>query len=192
MIDAAKRGVEVRLLVDGWGSKFKELKKEFDAAGVKAKKYRPLRLFSIYKVGRRTHRKILVVDGRIGYTGGLGIDERWLGDARNTNEWRDTQVRAEGPVAGADAGHLQRGLDVHDRRDPRRREVLSARSARRRHHRQAIKASRGDSTSLAKMLYFVAIESAAKHLHPERLLPAGQAGPRGAARARANAASTSR
>jgi phosphatidylserine/phosphatidylglycerophosphate/cardiolipin synthase-like enzyme len=57
-----------------------------------------LRLITIYKVGKRTHRKILVVDGKIAYTGGLGIDDRWLGDARNPKEWRDTQVRVAGPV----------------------------------------------------------------------------------------------
>jgi phosphatidylserine/phosphatidylglycerophosphate/cardiolipin synthase-like enzyme len=61
-------------------------------------RHRPLRIFSIYKVGKRTHRKVLVVDGRIAYTGGLGIEKRWLGNARNTNEWRDTHVRVEGPV----------------------------------------------------------------------------------------------
>ncbi len=162
LIAAAKNGVEVRLLVDGWGSKFKELKKEFDAAGVQAEKYRPLRLFSIHKLGRRTHRKILVVDGRIAYTGGLGIDERWLGDARNTGEWRDTQVRVEGPVAAQmqaifsedwtfTTGEILAGHQFYPRVEPGGR-TLS----------HAVKASRGDSTSLAKMLYFVAIESAAK------------------------------
>ena len=165
MIDAAKRGVEVRLLVDGWGGKYKELKKELDAAGVKAKKYRPLRLFSIYKVGRRTHRKILVVDGRICYTGGLGIDERWLGNARNTKEWRDTQVRAMGPVAGEmqaifsenwtfTTGEILVGEKFYPP-NPAAGDITA----------QAIKASRGDSTSLAKMLYFVAIGSAAKFIH---------------------------
>lgn len=164
MIAAAKNGVEVRLLVDGWGSKFKELKKEFDAAGVIAKKYRPLNLFTLHKIGKRTHRKILVVDGRICYTGGLGIEERWLGNARNTNEWRDTQVRAEGPVAaqmqaifGEDwtytTGEILAGEKFYPKIEPAGK-VLA----------HAIKASRGDSTSLAKMLYFVAIESAAKSL----------------------------
>ena len=98
LIAAAQKGVEVRLLVDAWGSKFSHLKQEFESAGVQARKFRPIRPFALHKIGRRTHRKILVVDGRIAYTGGLGIDERWLGDARNTEEWRETQVRVEGPV----------------------------------------------------------------------------------------------
>src|SRR5260370_29018421 len=88
MIAAAKRGVEVRLLVDSWGSKLGDLQKPLEDAGVKVRKYRPVRLYAVYKVGKRTHRKILVVDGKIAYTGGLGIDKRWLGDARNTEEWR--------------------------------------------------------------------------------------------------------
>jgi cardiolipin synthase len=162
MIAAAKNGVEVRLLVDAWGSKFKELKKEFDAAGVIAREYRPLRLFALHKIGKRTHRKILVVDGRIAYTGGFGIDERWLGDARNTKEWRDTQVRAEGPVAAQmqaifgenwtyTTGEILAGEKFYPKIEPAGKMLA-----------HAIKASLGDSTSLSKMLYFVAIESAAK------------------------------
>ena len=99
MIAAAKKGVEVRFLIDSWGSKLGDLEQPLKAAGVQVRKYRPVRLFSIYKVGKRTHRKLLIVDGRVAFTGGLGIDKRWLGNARNTNEWRDTQVRVEGPVA---------------------------------------------------------------------------------------------
>jgi cardiolipin synthase len=164
MVFAARRGVQVRLLVDDWGSKLKEFDKELKDAGVHVRKYRPVRLFSIYKVGKRTHRKILVVDGRIAWTGGLGIDERWLGDARNTNEWRDTQVRAVGPVAAQmqavfsedwtyTTGEILGG-------DPFYPHIPPAGNIQ----AQAIKASRGDSSSLAKMLYYVAIQSATKSI----------------------------
>jgi cardiolipin synthase len=167
LIFAARHGVEVRLLVDAWGSKFKDLKKEFDEAGVHAKKYRPIRLFAINKVGRRTHRKILVVDGRIAYTGGLGIDDRWLGDARNTHEWRDTMVRAEGPVAAQmqaifaedwtfTTGEILAGEHFYPTIQPTGT-VLS----------QAVKASRGDSTSLAKIMYYISIRSASRSIHIE-------------------------
>ncbi|MFY9552924.1 MAG: phospholipase D-like domain-containing protein [Thermoanaerobaculia bacterium] len=165
MIAAAKNGVEVRLLVDAWGSKLKDLTKELKDAGVHVRRYRPVRLFSIYKVGRRTHRKILVVDGSIAYTGGLGIDERWLGNARNSKEWRDTQVRCVGPAAAQmqaifsedwtfTTGEILAGEKFYPKIDPAG-DTLG----------QAIKASRGDSTSLAKMLYYVAIQSAAKSIH---------------------------
>ena len=160
LIDASRRGVEVRLLVDAWGSKFKELGQQLEDAGVDARKYRPLRLFAIHKVGRRTHRKILVVDGRIAYTGGLGIDDRWLGDARNTKEWRDTQVRAEGPVAAqmqaifSEDWTFTTGEILTGERFYPKIEADGGTLA------QAIKSSRGDSTSLAKMLFYIAIESA--------------------------------
>jgi len=164
MVFAARRGVQVRLLVDDWGSKLKEFDKELKDAGVHVRKYRPVRLFSIYKVGKRTHRKILVVDGRIAWTGGLGIDDRWLGNARNTNEWRDTQVRAVGPVAAQmqavfsedwtyTTGEILGG-------DPFYPHIPPAGNIQ----AQAIKASRGDSSSLAKMLYYVAIQSATKSI----------------------------
>ncbi len=167
LIAAARNGVEVRLLVDAWGSKFKDLKKEFDAAGVQARKYRPVRLLAIHKIGRRTHRKILVVDGRIAYTGGLGIDDRWLGDARNTDEWRDTQVRAEGPVAAQmqaifseDWTFTTGEILTGERFYPKIESKGGALG-------QAVKASRGDSTSLAKMVYYIAIEGATKRIYIE-------------------------
>ena len=164
LIAAAKRGVQVRLLVDAWGSKLKAIDAELKAAGVKVHKYRPIRLFSIYKVGKRTHRKILVVDGRIAWTGGLGIEDRWLGNARNKQEWRDTQVRVVGPVAAQmqavfaedwtyTTGEILAGEAFY----PRIENTGTTQA-------QAIKASRGDSSSLAKMLYYVAIKSATKSI----------------------------
>src|SRR5262245_54819352 len=160
LIAAAKNGAEVRLLVDAWGSSLKDLKKEMEDAGVKVRKYRPVRLFSFYKLGNRTHRKILVVDGRIAYTGGLGIDDRWLGNARNTKEWRDTQVRCEGPATAQmqaifsedwtfTTGEILAGPRIYP-------QIAQSGDV----PGQAIKASRGDSTSLAKMLYYVAIKTA--------------------------------
>ena len=165
LIAAAHNGVEVRLLVDAWGSKFKGLKKEFDDAGVEARKYRPVHPLSIHKIGRRTHRKILVVDGRIAYTGGLGIDERWLGNARNTKEWRDTQVRVEGPVVAQmqaifsedwtfTTGEILTGSIYYPAIEPAGSTLA-----------QAVKASLGDATSLSKMLYYVAIESATRSIY---------------------------
>lgn len=164
MIVAAKRGVQVRLLIDSWGSKLKGLEGELKAAGVHVRKYRPLRLFSIYKVGKRTHRKILVVDGRVAWTGGLGIEERWLGNARNSKEWRDTQVRVVGPVVAQmqavfsedwtyTTGEILAGEVFY----PKLENEGNMQA-------QAIKASRGDSSSLAKMLYYVAIQSATKSI----------------------------
>jgi cardiolipin synthase len=164
LIAAAQKGVEVRLLVDAWGSRFSDMKAEFESAGVQAAKFRPLRPFAIHKISRRTHRKILVVDGRIAYTGGLGIEDRWLGDARNTDEWRETQVRVEGPVVAQmqsifsedwtyTTGEILAGQKFYPALPPSGT-ILA----------QAIKASLGDATSLSKMLYYVAIESATRSI----------------------------
>ncbi len=165
MIDAAKKGVQVRFLIDSWGSKLGDLEKPLKDAGVRVRKYRPVRLFTIYSVGKRTHRKILVVDGRIAYTGGLGISKQWLGNARNAQEWRDTQIRVEGPVAAQmqsifsedwtyTTGEILAGEQFYPRLESDSG-VLA----------QAIKASRGDASSLAKMMYYVAIQSAARSIH---------------------------
>jgi cardiolipin synthase len=160
MIDAARRGVEVRLLIDDYGSKLGDLEEPLKAAGVKFKVYRPIRVYSIYKIGKRTHRKLLIVDGKIGYTGGLGIDKRWLGDARNTGEWRDNQVRVEGPVVAEmqslfsedwtyTTGEILAGDGFYPKLVP----VGTVEA-------EAVKASRGDASSVPKMLYYMAIQSA--------------------------------
>ncbi len=94
----AREGVEVRVLVDSLGERLRGLDRQMSAAGVKFQVYKPNKLRSITKISDRTHRKIITVDGRIGFTGGLAIDDRWTGDARNPEEWRDTVVRLEGPV----------------------------------------------------------------------------------------------
>jgi cardiolipin synthase len=160
MIEAARRGVEVRFLIDDYGSKLGDLEEPLKAAGVKVRIYRPIRVYSIYKIGKRTHRKLLVVDGKIGYTGGLGIDKRWLGDARNTSEWRDNQVRVVGPVVSQmqaifsedwtyTTGEILAGDGFYPKITP-----AGGVEA------EAIKASRGDSSSVPKMLYYMAIQSA--------------------------------
>jgi cardiolipin synthase A/B len=167
MIQAARRGVEVRLLVDGWGGHLGSLREPLEQAGVIVRTYRPVRLFTIYKVGKRTHRKLLIVDGKIGFTGGIGIDDRWLGDARDTNQWRDTEVEVQGPVVAQmqaifsedwtyTTGEILAGERFYPQIEPEGHLLA-----------QAIKASRGDSSSLAKMLYYVAIQSAARSIQIE-------------------------
>ena len=165
MIEAAKRGVEVRLLIDDYGSTLGDLAEPLKQAGVKVRVYRPIRLISIYKIGKRTHRKLMIVDGRIGYTGGLGIEKRWLGDARTTSEWRDTQVRVEGPVAAQmqaifsedwtfTTGEILAGEKFFPKIVPAGKLDV-----------EAMKASRGDASSLPKMLYYMCIQAARKSIH---------------------------
>src|SRR5690606_37744999 len=60
--------------------------------------YRPLHWYNISRMNNRTHRKLLVIDGRVGFTGGVGIADQWQGDADDPEHWRETHFRIEGPV----------------------------------------------------------------------------------------------
>ena len=67
-------------------------------AGVCVARFRPPKPYAVRRLNNRTHRKLLIVDGRIGMTGGVGIAEEWTGDAQDPDHWRDTHVRVRGPV----------------------------------------------------------------------------------------------
>lgn len=103
LAEKAREGVEVRVLVDWVGSlPFDEdLIHIMTSAGVRFQRYRPVYWYTLDRVNNRTHRKLLVIDGRIAFTGGVGIADNWLGDARNPKEWRDTHYRIEGPAVSA-------------------------------------------------------------------------------------------
>jgi cardiolipin synthase len=98
---AAHRGVRVRLLLDAMGSRTIDdhVIEVMQRAGCDVRRFRPpLNKFRLRGIEHRTHRKILVCDDEVGFTGGVGIAEEWQGDARNPDEWRDTHARVEGPV----------------------------------------------------------------------------------------------
>ena len=99
--ERARQGVKVHVLVDGMGTlKFKrEDRERLETAGVEFVKYGREEWYSIKpNINHRTHRKLLIVDGVIGFTGGMCIDDRWDGNADNSKVWRETCVRIEGPV----------------------------------------------------------------------------------------------
>jgi cardiolipin synthase len=96
----ARAGVEVRVLLDWVGCLKMDdaLLEAMREAGVDVRHFRPLRWYNIGRMNNRTHRKLLVVDGRIGFTGGVGIADQWDGDAADPAHWRDMHFRVEGPV----------------------------------------------------------------------------------------------
>jgi cardiolipin synthase A/B len=100
LIERAQAGVEVRVMLDWVGSIPMEagLVQRMEAAGVRIVRFRPLHWYTLDRINNRTHRKFLIVDGRIGFTGGVGIADDWLGDARGPEEWRETHYRVTGPV----------------------------------------------------------------------------------------------
>ncbi|WP_258604268.1 phospholipase D-like domain-containing protein [Mesorhizobium sp. AR10] len=111
----AKEGVEVRVLIDWVGSlPFDEdLIHIMTSAGVTFERYRPVRWYTLDRVNNRTHRKLLIVDGRVAFTGGVGIADNWKGNARNPDEWRDTHYRIEGPaVSGFQAAFAENWLET--------------------------------------------------------------------------------
>ncbi len=98
--DRARAGVEVRVTIDWVGSvKMEEtLLDQMKSAGVEIVRYRPLRWYNLGRLNNRTHRKLLVVDGTVAFTGGVGIADPWQGHAQDPEHWRDMHFRIEGPV----------------------------------------------------------------------------------------------
>jgi cardiolipin synthase A/B len=101
-IERSRAGVEVRVLVDGFGSfkLKKQYRRELQQAGVKIERFRPFGLNNLVRVYRRSHRRAIVIDGRVAFTGGAAISKKWAGDVRTTHEWRDSMVRIMGPLVG--------------------------------------------------------------------------------------------
>lgn len=100
LIAKSRAGVAVRVLVDAVGSRrmSSKLEKKLTEGGCRVARFHPLWFFAIDRVSNRTHREITVVDGRIGFTGGAGFADHWMGNAQDPDHWRDTMVRIEGPA----------------------------------------------------------------------------------------------
>jgi cardiolipin synthase len=100
LVERARAGVRVHLLIDWVGSQKVDhgAVEQLRAAGAEVVFYRPLRFYQLDRVNRRDHRKLLVVDGRVGFTGGVGVADQWLGTAPDQDPWRDSHFRVEGPV----------------------------------------------------------------------------------------------
>jgi len=100
LVERAKAGVEVRIMLDYSGSSRMDskLKSKMKDGGCCLHQFRPPRFTNIGRLNLRTHRKLAVIDGRIAYVGGHGIAEQWTGNGQDKDHWRDTAIRAQGPV----------------------------------------------------------------------------------------------
>ena len=101
VMNRCREGVQVSMLLDAHGAD--GLPERYIAALTTAgcrivPDFRPLRLWHLERTNKRNHRRIVVVDGRVGFTGGFGVDDTWNGDGRTDGHWRETNVRLEGPV----------------------------------------------------------------------------------------------
>jgi cardiolipin synthase len=98
--DCVRRGARVLLLLDGFGAQTlqRQWADRVRRSGVEVAWLRQMRWYALHEVGERSHARVVVVDGRVGYTGGFGLADYWLGGGRRPDEWRETNVRFEGPA----------------------------------------------------------------------------------------------
>ena len=125
MTERARAGVEVRVLLDGLGRPACARGQDQAAHGGRRATcagFRPMRLGGLTRFHRRNHRRAIVIDGAVAFTGGAAIGDKWLGNARNPEEWRDTMVKVTGPARAQRAVRLRhplgavRGGDADGRR----------------------------------------------------------------------------
>ena len=100
LTERARAGVQVHVLLDWVGSQ--KIDESFlqgmEAAGVQVRKFHQPHWYNLARMNNRTHRKLLVVDGKVGFTGGVGIAPAWTGNGQDADHWRDSHFRVEGPV----------------------------------------------------------------------------------------------
>jgi cardiolipin synthase len=99
LLERAAAGVRIFILYDAFGARIAdEHRSTLKKAGVVVVPFRPITLRSLYLAQNRSHVRGVVIDGRVGWTGGFGIDDKWLGDGQTNGSWRETNVRVEGPA----------------------------------------------------------------------------------------------
>ncbi len=162
LAERALAGVGVNVLIDAVGSKGmpSKYRKLMEKAGCHVASYHSLNPISIKRINHRNHRRVLVVDGRVGFTGGTGIGEKWTGDGRTKGHWRQTDVRVEGPIVRflqaafaenwRDATGLLLGGDAYFPELPPRGPLIA----------QSIKSSPASGAAEAYVLFLLAIDAA--------------------------------
>ncbi len=164
--ERARAGVKVHVLLD-WVGAGKLDESQLDgmrAAGVEVALYHPLRWYNLTRMNQRTHRKLLVVDGRIGFTGGVGVADHWLGDAESPDHWRESHYRLEGPaVAQMQSAFIDNWIKTQevvlfgDRYFPPLSPTGDLPA-------QVFKSSRGEGSESVRLMYLLSIASATTHI----------------------------
>lgn len=165
--ERARAGVQIRMLLDGVGSSSKLEERDVRTmreAGCVVEFFHPLRPWMLDAINNRTHRRILVVDGKVGFTGGAGIADLWEGNADKPDNWRETHVRVEGPaVAELQAAFQENWAEargealVGEDHFPRLERAGTTRA-------QILASSARSTSSATKLLYAVSIASASERL----------------------------
>lgn len=166
LCERAQAGVKVHVLLDwlGTGKIDKRFLADMKAAGVEVERYHPLRWYNWSRVNNRTHRKLLVVDGRIGFTGGVGIADAWTGKGNDKDHWRDSHYKIEGPaVAQMQAAFCDNWIKT-------RAKVLLGNAyypqltQLGRSRAQVFKSSSSEGSESVRLMYLLSIASAAKSI----------------------------
>lgn len=114
LAERSRAGVTVKILLDAIGSTdiSDDIVRTLEQSGCQIAWYNPIRWYTLGRINHRTHRKSLVIDGRVAFTGGAGIADEWLGHAQDRHHWRDIQIRLEGPaVTPLQTGFAQNWLE---------------------------------------------------------------------------------
>ena len=118
LIERARAGVKVHVLLDWLGTRKMdpESVQSMIQAGIEVERYHPLRWYNLRRANNRTHRKLLIADGTVGFTGGAGIADLWTGDGQDPDHWRDSHFKMEGPVvAQCQAAFMDNWLKTRSR-----------------------------------------------------------------------------
>lgn len=160
--ERARAGIPVHVLLDwaGCARIDQGYLRDMKDAGVQVEQFHPLRWYHLSRLNNRTHRKLLVVDGEIGFTGGVGIAPKWTGNAQDEEHWRDTHFRLTGPtVAQMQAAFLDNWIKVrscvlHDERYfPPLKSAGSMKA-------QVFKSSRDEGSESVRLMYLMSIAAA--------------------------------
>jgi cardiolipin synthase len=167
LAERARAGVKVNVVLDSVGSApiSSDLTEFMERNGISIEWYHPLRWYTLASFNHRTHRKLLIIDGEIGFSGGVGIADVWLGDADREDHWRETVIRVEGPVVTQmqfafmdnwvkSRGELLTGLDYFPKLDSRGTCLT-----------QVLKSSPSEGSSAVKLMFVVSIVSAQKSIY---------------------------
>lgn len=167
LAERCRAGVAVNVLLDAVGSS--QMPRQYwtrlEDAGCQVAWFHSLNPFAIKRINHRNHRRILVIDGRVGFTGGTGVGEQWTGDGRRPEHWRQTDVRVEGPIVRSlqaafaenwrDATGILLGGDRYFP-PPQRRGDLAV---------QSVKSSPSSGAAEAYLLFLLTIDGARKSIH---------------------------
>jgi len=167
LAERCRTGVAVNVLLDAVGSSQmpRQYWTKLEDAGCQVAWFHSLNPFAIKRINHRNHRRILVIDGRVGFTGGTGVGEQWTGDGRQPEHWRQTDVRVEGPIvrslqaAFAENWRDSTGILLGGDRyfpAPERRGDLAV---------QSVKSSPSSGAAEAYLLFLLTIDGARKSIH---------------------------